>query len=86
MRSSGWAIIVDSMISSAASCSRRRVNREYALGNTPPQRYMGEWSDRMPVRKLMIGLGTAAHRAGEEVVGDGLFWPWTRLSDPLDVP
>ena len=34
----------------------RGVNREYALGNTPQQRYMGEWSDRMPVRELMIGL------------------------------
>jgi pimeloyl-ACP methyl ester carboxylesterase len=34
----------------------RGVNREYALGNTPQQRYMGEWSDRTPVRELMIGL------------------------------
>jgi hypothetical protein len=34
----------------------RGVNREYALGGTPQQRYMGEWSDRMPVRGLMIGL------------------------------
>lgn len=34
----------------------RGVHREYALGNTPQQRYMGEWSDRMPVRELMIGL------------------------------
>jgi pimeloyl-ACP methyl ester carboxylesterase len=34
----------------------RGVHREYALGNTPQQRYMGEWSDRVPVRELMIGL------------------------------
>lgn len=34
----------------------RGVNREYALGNTPRQKYMGEWSDGMPVRELMIGL------------------------------
>ena len=34
----------------------RGVHREYALGNTSQQRYMGEWSDRMPVRELMIGL------------------------------
>jgi pimeloyl-ACP methyl ester carboxylesterase len=34
----------------------RGVNREYALGDTPPQRYMGAWSDRVPVRELMIGL------------------------------
>jgi pimeloyl-ACP methyl ester carboxylesterase len=34
----------------------RGVNRAYALGGTPQQRYMGEWSDRMPVRELMIGL------------------------------
>jgi hypothetical protein len=32
------------------------VNRAYALGDTPQQRYMGEWSDRVPVRELMIGL------------------------------
>jgi acetyl esterase/lipase len=34
----------------------RGVHREYALGNTPQQRYMGEWSDRVPVRELMVGL------------------------------
>jgi pimeloyl-ACP methyl ester carboxylesterase len=34
----------------------RGVHREYALGDTPQQRYMGEWSDRVPVRELMIGL------------------------------
>jgi hypothetical protein len=34
----------------------RGVNRAYALGDTPQQRYMGEWSDRVPVRELMVGL------------------------------
>jgi dienelactone hydrolase len=34
----------------------RGVNRAYALGDTPQQRYMGEWSDHVPVRELMIGL------------------------------
>ncbi|MEW5802021.1 MAG: alpha/beta hydrolase [bacterium] len=29
-------------------------NREYALGNTPQQRYMGEWSDGTPVRELVV--------------------------------
>ena len=29
-------------------------NREYALGNTPEQRAMGYWSDRRPVRELII--------------------------------
>jgi acetyl esterase/lipase len=29
-------------------------NREYALGNTPQQRYMGAWSDGRPVRELVI--------------------------------
>lgn len=29
-------------------------NREYALGNTPQQRYMGVWSDGRPVRELII--------------------------------
>lgn len=29
-------------------------NREYALGDTPQQRYMGAWSDGRPVRELVI--------------------------------
>ncbi|UCE73506.1 MAG: alpha/beta hydrolase fold domain-containing protein [Methanomassiliicoccales archaeon] len=29
-------------------------NREYALGNTPQQRYMGEWSDGRPVKELTV--------------------------------
>lgn len=29
-------------------------NREYALGNTPQQRYMGKWSDGTPVRELIV--------------------------------
>ncbi len=32
----------------------RGVHREYALGGTREQRYMGHWSDRTPVRELMI--------------------------------
>jgi hypothetical protein len=29
-------------------------NREYALGNTPEQRFMGRWSDGVPVRELQV--------------------------------
>jgi pimeloyl-ACP methyl ester carboxylesterase len=29
-------------------------NREYALGNTPQQRFMGKWSDGAPVKELII--------------------------------
>jgi dienelactone hydrolase len=29
-------------------------NMEYALGNTPEQRYMGKWSDGVPVKELMV--------------------------------
>ena len=29
-------------------------NREYALGNTPEQVFMGEWSDGIPVNKLVV--------------------------------
>ena len=29
-------------------------NRDYALGNTPQQRFMGVWSDGRPVRELVI--------------------------------
>ncbi|MCL6582535.1 MAG: alpha/beta hydrolase [bacterium] len=29
-------------------------NREYALGNTPQQRFMGEWSDGRPVQELVV--------------------------------
>ena len=30
------------------------TNREYALGNTPPQRFMGKWSDGTPVKELQV--------------------------------
>jgi hypothetical protein len=29
-------------------------NREYALGNTAKQRFMGTWSDGVPVRELIV--------------------------------
>jgi acetyl esterase/lipase len=29
-------------------------NREYALGNTPQQRFMGQWSDGVPVKELKV--------------------------------
>jgi pimeloyl-ACP methyl ester carboxylesterase len=29
-------------------------NRNYALGNTPEQRFMGVWSDGVPVKELMV--------------------------------
>ena len=29
-------------------------NREYALGNTPQQRFMGIWSDGKPVKELKV--------------------------------
>ena len=31
-----------------------RKNREYALGNTPQQRFMGIWSDGVPVKELKV--------------------------------
>ncbi len=30
------------------------LNREFALGDTPEQRYMGKWSDGTPVRELTV--------------------------------
>lgn len=30
------------------------TNREYALGNTPQQRFMGNWSDGVPVKELTV--------------------------------
>lgn len=30
------------------------TNREYALGNTTPQRFMGIWSDGTPVKELIV--------------------------------
>jgi len=30
------------------------INREYALGDTPEQRYMGEWSDDTPRKELKV--------------------------------
>ena len=29
-------------------------NRQYALGNTPQQRFMGKWSDGTPVKELNV--------------------------------
>jgi hypothetical protein len=29
-------------------------NREFALGNTPQQRFMGKWSDGSPVKELVV--------------------------------
>jgi len=29
-------------------------NRDFALGNTPKQRYMGQWSDGVPVKELLV--------------------------------
>ena len=29
-------------------------NREFALGNTPQQRFMGQWSDGVPVKELTV--------------------------------
>jgi pimeloyl-ACP methyl ester carboxylesterase len=31
-----------------------RKNRDYALGNTPKQRFMGVWSDGVPVKELKV--------------------------------
>ena len=35
------------------------THREFALGNTPEQRYMGKWSDGTPVKELQVTLGAA---------------------------
>jgi pimeloyl-ACP methyl ester carboxylesterase len=32
-------------------------NRDYAFGNTPQQRFMGKWSDGVPVKELVIQIG-----------------------------
>ena len=31
-----------------------KKNRDYALGNTPNQRFMGKWSDGVPVKELVV--------------------------------
>lgn len=36
------------------------THREYALGNTPQQRYMGQWSDGTPVKELQITIAPPA--------------------------
>jgi hypothetical protein len=30
------------------------IEQEYCLGNTPEQRFMGYWSDGVPVRELVV--------------------------------
>ncbi len=34
-------------------------HREYALGNTQKQKYMGKWSDGVPVKELIVEIGHA---------------------------
>ncbi|MGH8058347.1 MAG: hypothetical protein ACREOH_14110, partial [Candidatus Entotheonellia bacterium] len=51
-------------------------NREYALGNTPKQRFMGLWSDGVPVKALQV----MAHQELAEPRGTSKFrrrrrWP-----------
>lgn len=36
------------------SCARFDERCEYALGNTPEQRHLGEWSDGTPIRELVV--------------------------------
>ncbi len=35
------------------------THREYALGNTPQQRFMGKWSDGTPVKELVVTVASA---------------------------
>jgi acetyl esterase/lipase len=37
-----------------SECSRQGVFCEYSLGDTPEQRFMGAWSDGVPVRELCV--------------------------------
>ena len=36
------------------------THREFALGNTPQQRFMGKWGDGTPVKELQVTVATAA--------------------------
>lgn len=36
------------------------VHREYALGNTPQQRFMGKWSDGTPVKELQVTVAAGS--------------------------
>lgn len=38
------------------SCTRSGQFCEYAFGDTPEQRYLGEWSDGQPIRELVVIL------------------------------
>ena len=37
-------------------CSRNNNNCEYALGNTPEQRQLGQWSDKTPIKEVKVYL------------------------------
>jgi acetyl esterase/lipase len=37
------------------------TDRQYALGNTPEQRFMGKWSDGTPVKELEVTLGAVGN-------------------------
>ena len=42
------------LFDSLTDCAFFGKNREFALGNTPQQRFMGAWSDGTPVQELVV--------------------------------
>jgi hypothetical protein len=44
-------------------------DREYALGDTPQQRYMGKWSDGVPVKQMIVEVGHAVPKGSTDKVG-----------------
>lgn len=44
------------LLDALIDCTRAGKNCEYVFGNTPEQRYMGEWSEEKPVKPLEVVL------------------------------
>ncbi|HAD13241.1 MAG TPA: hypothetical protein DCF33_12490, partial [Saprospirales bacterium] len=43
--------------------SRKGIQKEYAFGNTPEQRFMGRWPDGHPIRELDVYQSAETKRA-----------------------
>jgi len=61
-------------------------NREYAFGDTPEQRFMGRWSDGVPVKELRVVTSSdtmsVAPPSGRRPRFDGPRWPASRPLRP----
>ena len=61
-------------------------NRDYALGNTPQQRFMGLWSDGVPVKVLDLGIAKLLEVTGQTFSGLMITKPWQAMGTAPYMP